>query len=66
MQTLHASADKMLDEHTRYALIVTRRLRDAAGNHVAPSPDFERFRHDLSGTNDPDSQYYRRALLTAE
>ena len=65
-QTLHASADKMLDEHTRYALIVTRRLRDTAGNPVAPSPDFERFRRDLRETNDPDSRDYRRALLTAE
>ena len=63
--TLHLSADDMLDEHTRYALIVTRGVRDAAGNRVEPSADFERFRHDLSGTDDGDSHYYRRALLTA-
>ena len=64
--TLYFSADEMLDEHTRYALAVTRGVRDTAGNRVEPSAEFERFRGDLSGTDDGSSHYYRRALLTAE
>lgn len=33
--TLHAQADELLDAHTRYALIVTDGVRDAAGHAVA-------------------------------
>ena len=55
--TLYFSADEMLDEHTRYALAVTRGVRDTAGNRVEPSAEFERFRGDLSGTDDGDSHY---------
>jgi hypothetical protein len=65
-RSLDVSADEMLGEHTRYALIVTRGVRDAAGNPIAPSTEFERFRHDVNGADDPASHYDRRALLTAE
>ena len=34
--TLHAESDELLEQHTRYALVVTNRVRDAAGNPVQP------------------------------
>lgn len=32
--TLHAESDELLEQHTRYALVVTNRVRDANGNPV--------------------------------
>ena len=32
--TLHVEADELLEQHTRYALIITRDLRDAAGDPI--------------------------------
>jgi len=65
--TLHVESDQSLDEHTRYALIVTRGVHDAAGQPVEASEDFERFRHDLSfgQTDDPALKEYRKDLLGA-
>ena len=45
--TLHAKSDELLDQHTRYALIVTRGVRDETGKPVEASEAFQRFRHDL-------------------
>src|SRR5262245_8826246 len=65
--TLHVESDELLEQHTRYALIVTRGLRDADGLPVEPSAAFERFRHDLNfgQTADPDLAEYREDLLDA-
>ena len=38
--TLHVESDELLDQHTRYALIVTRGVQDAAGQPVEPSEAF--------------------------
>src|SRR5262249_46324766 len=46
--TLHVEADELLEQHTRYALIVTRGIRDAGGQPVEPSGEFARLRHDLN------------------
>src|SRR6187455_2849098 len=46
--TLHVESDELLDQHARYALIVTHGVRDADGLPVEPSEAFERFRHDLN------------------
>ena len=46
--TLHVESDELLDQHTRYVLIVTRGVRDAAGDPVESSEAFRRFRHDLN------------------
>ncbi len=64
--TLHAETDEFLDQHTRYALIVTAGLRDAAGDPVEAG-EFARFRHDLDfgQTKDPALKAYRKALLDA-
>ena len=63
--TLHVESDELLDQHTRYALIVTRGVHDADGQPVEPSEDFERFRHDLNfgQTDDPALKEYRKDLL---
>lgn len=65
--TLHVESDELLEQHTRYALIVTRGLGDAAGQPVEPSEAFARFRHDLNfgQTRDSAVKEYRLALLEA-
>src|SRR5437667_5453556 len=61
--TLHVESDELLDQHTRYALIVTRGVRDLDGNPVEASKAFKRFRHNLNfgHTKDPDLNAYRKA-----
>jgi hypothetical protein len=65
--TLHVESDELLAQHTRYALIVTRGVKDAAGEPVEASPAFVRFRQGLSfgQTHDPDLKDYREDLLEA-
>jgi len=64
--TLHVESDELLDQHTRYALIVTNGVRDTAGDPVEAGA-FARFRHDLNfgQTKDPALKAYRKALLEA-
>ena len=63
--TLFAESDEFLDEHTVYGLVVTRVVRDAAGDPVEPSEAYHRFRHDLNfgQTHDAVLKDYRKALL---
>ena len=63
--TLHVESDELLDQHARYALIVTRGVKDVDGHPVGPSAAFERFRHDLNfGQSGDDAlKEYRKALL---
>jgi virulence factor lipase-like protein len=56
--TLHVQADELLDQHTRYALIVTRGVRDESGNPVEASEAFRRFRDSVHDE-------YKHALLDA-
>jgi hypothetical protein len=37
-KTLHAESDQLLDQHTRYALIVTNGIRDTKGNRIEAKP----------------------------
>lgn len=56
--TLHVETDKLLDQHTRYAVVVTDGIRDADGNrlddldfnafHRGFGPDRGAFRHDVN------------------
>lgn len=64
--TLHAESDELLDQHTRYALIVTSGIRDADGDPVEAG-DFATFRHDLNfgQAKDKDLKAYRKSLLDA-
>ena len=45
--TLHVESDELLDQHTRYALIVTCGVLDTAGNPVGASEAFRRFRAEV-------------------
>ncbi len=56
--TLHVESDELLTQHTRYALIVTNRLRDTEGRPVEASESFRRFRQTVRGE-------YKQALLEA-
>jgi hypothetical protein len=56
--TLHVEADELLAQHTRYALIVTNRVRDTKGRPVEASGSFRRFRQTVRGE-------YKQALLEA-
>ena len=64
--TLYAESDELLDQHTRYGLIVTNDVRDTAGDPVQAGV-FAQFRHDLNfgQTKDPTLKAYRKALLDA-
>jgi Bacterial Ig-like domain len=65
--TLHVESDELLEQHTRYALVVTRGIRDADGQPVEASPAFKRFRHDLNHGQVDDTPLveYRKELLDA-
>src|SRR5262249_17746781 len=45
-KTLHVESDELLDQHSRYVLIVAEGIRDAFGDRVEAG-EFARFRHDL-------------------
>jgi hypothetical protein len=47
--TLHVESDALLDQHTRYALIVTNGIHDRDGQPVEASESFQRFRHEVRG-----------------
>jgi hypothetical protein len=56
--TLHVESDQLLDQHTRYALIVTSGVKDLDGDPVQASEAFRRFRHEVRGE-------YKHDLLAA-
>jgi hypothetical protein len=56
--TLHIESDALLAQHTRFALIVTRGVRDEGGAPVQASKAFRRFRQLVRGQ-------YKQALLDA-
>ncbi len=57
-RTLFVESDELLDQHTRYALIVTNGVRDGGGRPVAAGDEFGQFRKRVSGA-------YRSALEEA-
>jgi hypothetical protein len=65
-KTLHAESDELLDQHTRYALIVTNGIRDTAGDPVEAGA-FATFRRDLNfgQTKNATLKAYRKSLLDA-
>ena len=56
--TLHIESNALLAQHTRFALLVTRGVRDVGGAPVHASEAFRRFRHIVRGE-------YKQALLDA-
>ena len=65
-RTLHARSDEALQEHTRYAIVVTRGVRDANGRPIGPSESFLNYRHLLATSGDPQLIWYRHELIQAE
>jgi len=61
---LHVESDELLEQHTRYLLVVTRGVRDASGD---PAEGEQEFRHDLNfgQTKNATVKAYRKALLEA-
>ena len=64
-RTLRAMSDEQLDEHSLYAIVVTRGVRDAKGNSVEPHHEFERYPRHLSA-EDPELRRYARRLVLAQ
>lgn len=60
--TLHFQSEEMLDQHTRYALIVTNDIRDAGGARVEAGPDLRTVQN---GGGGPYGRELRRALAEA-
>jgi hypothetical protein len=56
--TLHAESDQLLDQHTRYAVLVTNGVRDQRGHPVQATEAFRHFRQTVHGA-------YRGELLDA-
>src|SRR5438105_2599022 len=66
--TLYVTAAEILEQHTRYALIVTRGVLDTSGRRIEQSKDFKRFRGDDGDDGavfTPAQLAYRRALRLA-
>jgi hypothetical protein len=64
--TLYAEADRQLDQHTAYALVITSDVRTPGGAPIT-SEGFARFRRDLSfgRTKSAHLKAYRKSLLDA-
>jgi hypothetical protein len=63
--TLHVESDELLDQHTRYALIVTNGILDTSGRPVKAVEEFRDFREELGHAHDPVLRFYRRELIGA-
>src|SRR5262245_54549415 len=60
--TLYGRPESLLEPETRYGLVVTRALRDAAGRPIRPASAFQRFLRQRDGA--PPVRAYRPALAT--
>jgi hypothetical protein len=58
MNALHVRSEQLLDQHSRYALIMTNGLRGADGSPVEATEAFRSFRHSVRGE-------YKHELLDA-
>jgi hypothetical protein len=64
--TLHARAGEALDEHTRYALVVTRTVRGANGIPLESAPEFRNYRQLLGCSPAPELRWFKQQLLDGE
>jgi hypothetical protein len=63
--TLYMAADEQLDQHTRYALVVTRGVRDVAGNPIERAEPFRDLNRPLKlATHDAGLIRYTAALMS--
>jgi Bacterial virulence factor lipase N-terminal len=65
--TLSVESDALLDQHTRYVLVVTRSLLDESGKHVKAAKEFLNLVNNENGasTVDPALDEYRKSLRDA-
>ncbi|HEX4929274.1 MAG TPA: Ig-like domain-containing protein [Gaiellaceae bacterium] len=63
IKTLHVESDQLLDQHTRYLLVVTNRVRDAAGDAIGTSSFLEALNY--GHTKSPADKAYRKELIAA-
>jgi len=65
--TLHVESDELLDQHTRYVLVVTKKVLDADGKAIKAAKAFLDFVDDLNtaSTGDPALDAYRTSLRNA-
>ena len=63
VDTLHVESDALLDQHTRYLLVVTTGVRDAGGDAIERAPWLRGL--NFGQTKDPGEKRYRKLLLTA-
>jgi hypothetical protein len=61
--TLHVESDELLEQHTRYALIVTDAIRDADGHRVKATKEFRLAPLKLLLSRDPALRSYGLQLL---
>jgi hypothetical protein len=66
-ETLHVESDALLDQHTRYVLVVTKRLREENDKAIKAAKEFLNFIDDdvTESTGDPDRDAYRADLRHA-
>jgi Bacterial virulence factor lipase N-terminal len=65
--TLHVESDELLDQHTRYALLVTKKVLDENGKPVKAANSFLEFvdESNSGSTGDPALDAYRTRLRSA-
>lgn len=65
--TLFAESDQHLDQGANYLLVITDGVRDASGDPIEASQDFQDFRHNLNFGQAKDAQlkFYRELLIRA-
>jgi hypothetical protein len=66
-RVLATESDEPLEQHTRYAFVVTTGIRDSAGARIASAGGLDRLRNDLSSTrrHDPAIKRYGERLVEA-
>ncbi len=65
--SLNVESDELLNQHTRYVLLVTSGIHDLSGAPVEASDSFRRFKQDLNNGQDGDAadKKYRKSLIDA-
>ena len=66
-ETLHVESNELLDQHTRYVLVVSKHVQDADGKAIKAAKEFLDFVDDdvMESTGDPALDAYRAVLRIA-
>ena len=63
--TLFVESDELLEQHTRYVALVTKKVKDAHGKPVAPPMEFTQFLSPQFVPADPQAAAYHTELVAA-